>query len=108
MLSWLTHKITGVAIVMFLIIHIWSMAKMAKGPEAFNAVIAAYKTPLFRVGEVLVLGAILFHGLNGTRLIIGEFIPRTMLKHKLAVYLTFILAGVLFVAGGLLMWGAEL
>lgn len=67
MLSWILHRTTGVAIVAYLIIHIWSMAKMSKGPEAFNAVIEAYKTTLFRAGEVLLLGAILFHGTNGLR-----------------------------------------
>ncbi len=107
MLAWILHKITGLAIVAYLIIHIWSMAKMAKGPEAFNAVIETYKTTLFRAGEVLLLGAILFHGTNGLRLIIGEFIPRTMEKHKLLVYLTYVLAGALFIVGGLLMWRAE-
>ncbi len=107
MLSWILHKITGIAIVAYLIIHIWSMAKMAKGPEAFNNVIELYKTPLFRAGEVLLLGAILFHGLNGLRLILGEFIPRTMEKHKLLVYLTYVLAGALFIVGGWIMWRAE-
>ncbi|MFB0515058.1 MAG: succinate dehydrogenase, cytochrome b556 subunit [Candidatus Neomarinimicrobiota bacterium] len=108
MFSWLLHKVTGVAIVAFLIFHIWSMAKMSKGPEAFNAVIEVYKTALYRAGEVLLLGAILFHGLNGLRLIIGEFIPRTLHKHKLAVYLTLFLAGALFIIGGVIMWRAEL
>ena len=107
MLSWILHKITGIAIVAFVLFHIWSMAKMSKGPEAFNAVIELYKTTLYRAGEVLLLGAILFHGTNGLRLIIGEFIPRTMEKHKLLVYLTFLLAVALFVIGGLLMWRAE-
>ncbi len=107
MLSWILHKITGVAVVAYLVIHISSMAKMAKGPEAFNVVIEAYKTLPYRAGEVLLLGAILFHGTNGLRLIIGEFIPRTMEKHKLLVYLTYVLAGALFIVGGLLMWRAE-
>ena len=107
MLAWILHKITGVAIVAYLIIHIWSMAKMAKGPEAFNAVIETYKTTLFRAGEVLLLGAILFHGLNGLRLILGEFTAWAMKRHKLLVYLTYVLAGVLFIVGGLIMWRAE-
>jgi len=107
MLSWILHKITGIAIVAYLIIHIWSMAKMAKGPEAFNAVIETYKTTLFRAGEVLLLGAILFHGLNGLRLILGEFTAWAMKRHKLLVYLTYVLAVVLFIIGGLIMWRAE-
>jgi succinate dehydrogenase / fumarate reductase cytochrome b subunit len=108
MLSWILHKITGIAIVAFVLFHIWSMAKMSKGPEAFNAVIETYKTPFFRVGEVLLLGGILFHGLNGARLILGEFTAWAMKRHKLLIYLTYVLAGVLFVIGGLIMWGAEL
>ena len=107
MLSWILHKITGVAVVAYLVIHIWSMAKMAKGPEAFNAVIETYKTTLFRAGEVLLLGAILFHGLNGLRLILGEFTAWAMKRHKLLVYLTYVLAVVLFIIGGLIMWRAE-
>ena len=108
MLSWILHKITGIAIVAYLILHIWSMAKMSKGPEAFNAAIEIYKTPLYQVGEVLLLGGILFHGLNGIRLILGELSAWVMKRHKLLVYITYVLAGVLFVIGGLIMWGAEL
>ncbi|MBA7595137.1 MAG: succinate dehydrogenase, cytochrome b556 subunit [Calditrichaeota bacterium] len=107
MLSWILHRITGIAVVAYLIIHIWSMAKMAKGPEAFNAVIETYKTTLFRAGEVLLLGAILFHGLNGLRLILGEFTAWAMKRHKLLIYLTYVLAVVLFIIGGWIMWRAE-
>jgi succinate dehydrogenase / fumarate reductase cytochrome b subunit len=107
MLAWIVHKITGVALVAFLIFHIWSMSKMSKGPDAFNAVIEAYKTPLFRAGEILLLGGILFHGINGMRLILGEFTAWAMKQHKLLVYLTYILAGALFLVGAWFMWRAE-
>lgn len=107
MLSWILHKITGVSIVGFLIFHIWGMSQMSKGPEAFNAVIETYKTPLFKVGEVLLLGAILFHGINGMRLILGEFTAWAMRKNKMLAYATYIIAGLLFLIGGLLMWRAE-
>ena len=107
MLSWILHRVTGVSIVGFLIFHIWGMSQMSKGPDAFNAVIEAYKTPLFRVGEVLLLGAILFHGFNGIRLILGEFTAWAMERNKLLAYLVYIFAGALFLIGGLIMWRAE-
>lgn len=107
MISWILHKITGFSIVGFLIFHIWGMSQMSKGPDAFNAVIEAYKTPLFKVGEVLLLGAILFHGFNGMRLIIGEFTHWGMEKHRTLIYLTYGLAGILFIWGGYVMWGME-
>ncbi|MCH7859955.1 MAG: succinate dehydrogenase, cytochrome b556 subunit [Candidatus Marinimicrobia bacterium] len=107
MLSWILHRVTGVSIVGFLIFHIWGMSQMSKGPDAFNAVVEAYKTPLFRVGEVLLLGAILFHGFNGIRLILGEFTAWAMERNKLLAYLVYIFAGALFLIGGLIMWRAE-
>ena len=107
MISWLLHKTTGFAIVSFLIFHIWGMSQMAKGPDAFNAVIEAYKTPLFKIGEVLLLGAILFHGFNGMRIILGEFTRWAMDRHRLLLVLTYLFAGVLFVVGGYFLWVAE-
>lgn len=107
MISWILHKITGFAIVSFLIFHIWGMSQMSKGPDAFNAVIEAYKTPLFKFGEVLLLGAILFHGLNGMRIILGEFTRWAMDRHRLLLVLTYVIAGVLFIIGGIALWRAE-
>ena len=107
MISWILHKITGFAIVSFLIFHIWGMSQMSKGPDAFNAVIEAYKTPLFKFGEVLLLGAILVHGLNGMRIILGEFTRWAMDRHRLLLVLTYVIAGVLFIIGGIALWRAE-
>ena len=110
MLSWLLHRVTGVSIVAFLMFHIWGMSQMSKGPDAFNAVIAAYKTPFCRFGEVMLLGAILFHGINGVRLILGEFTAWAMDNNKMLGYLTYFLAGTLFIIGTLAffyLWGAE-
>lgn len=108
MFAWILHKITGISIVVFLIFHIWGMSQMSKGPEAFNHVIEVYKSPFFRVGEILLLGALLFHGFNGVRLILGEFTTWANTKHKLLLYTTYALAGALFVIGGVIMWRAEL
>ena len=107
MISWILHKITGFAIVSFLIFHIWGMSQMSKGPDAFNADIEAYKTPLFKFGEVLLLGAMLFHGLNGMRIILGEFTRWAMDRHRLLLLLTYMIAGALFLIGGIALWRAE-
>ncbi len=107
MLSWLLHKITGFSIVAFLIFHIWGMSQMSKGPDAFNLVIETYKTPLFKIGEILLLGAIAFHGMNGMRLILGEFTRWAMDKNRLLLILAYLLAGAIFLIGGIVMWRAE-
>ncbi len=46
---------------------------IAWGPEVYNRFVALYTKPVFRVGEVLLAGAVLYHALNGTHIIIIDF-----------------------------------
>ena len=73
MWSWVLHRITGVAIFFFLLVHILDTALVRVSPEAYNAVIGAYKNPIMGVGEVALVGAIVFHALNGLRIILVDF-----------------------------------
>jgi succinate dehydrogenase / fumarate reductase cytochrome b subunit len=73
MWSWVLHRITGVAIYFFLLVHILDTALVRVSPEAYNVVIGAYKTPIMGVGELGLVGAIGFHALNGLRIILVDF-----------------------------------
>jgi succinate dehydrogenase / fumarate reductase cytochrome b subunit len=73
MWSWVLHRITGVAIFFFLLVHILDTALVRVSPEAYNAVIGVYKHPIMGVGEIALVGAILFHALNGLRIILVDF-----------------------------------
>lgn len=72
MWSWVLHRITGVAIFFFLLVHVLDTATVRISPEAYNAVIGAYKNPLMGMGEVVLVGAIVFHALNGLRIILVD------------------------------------
>jgi len=73
MWSWVLHRITGVAIFFFLLVHILDTALVKVSPEAYNAVIGAYKTPIMGLGEIALVAAIGFHALNGLRIILIDF-----------------------------------
>jgi succinate dehydrogenase / fumarate reductase cytochrome b subunit len=73
MWSWVLHRITGVAIFFFLLVHILDTALVRVSPEAYNAVIGTYQTPIMGLGEVALVGAIVFHALNGLRIILVDF-----------------------------------
>ncbi|HSP75324.1 MAG TPA: succinate dehydrogenase, cytochrome b556 subunit, partial [Cryobacterium sp.] len=73
MWSWVLHRITGVAIFFFLLVHIWDTALVRVSPEAYNAVIASYQTPIMGIGEVALVAAIVFHAFNGLRIILIDF-----------------------------------
>ena len=73
MWSWVLHRITGVAIFFFLLVHVLDTALIRVSPEAYNAVISTYQTPIMGLGEVGLVGAIAFHALNGLRIILVDY-----------------------------------
>jgi succinate dehydrogenase / fumarate reductase, cytochrome b subunit len=73
MWSWVLHRITGVAIFFFLLVHVLDTSLVRVSPEAYNAVIGTYQTPIMGLGEVALVGAIVFHAFNGLRIILVDF-----------------------------------
>lgn len=73
MWSWVLHRITGTAIYFFLLVHILDTALVRVSPEAYNAVINTYKTPIMGLGELALVAAIGLHALNGLRIILMDF-----------------------------------
>ena len=73
MWSWVLHRITGVAIFFFLLVHILDTSLIRVSPEAYDAVIGAYKTPIMGLGEIGLVAAIGLHALNGLRIIAIDF-----------------------------------
>jgi len=73
MWSWVLHRITGVGIYFFLLVHILDTALVRVSPEAYNAVIGTYKNPIMGLGELALVAAIGFHALNGLRIILIDF-----------------------------------
>lgn len=98
MFSWLLHRITGVGISLFLGLHLWTQTKMYAGPEAFNAVMEFYKHPLAKAGEILLMGAIIFHALNGLRIVIIDFAEGAR-HHKKLFWGAMAASAVLFAVG---------
>ncbi|GAA1726096.1 succinate dehydrogenase, cytochrome b556 subunit [Microbacterium paludicola] len=73
MWSWVLHRITGVAIFFFLLVHVLDTGLIRMAPEAYDAVIGTYKNPIMGLGEIALVGAILFHAFNGLRIILVDF-----------------------------------
>ncbi|ULE33692.1 succinate dehydrogenase, cytochrome b556 subunit [Mycobacterium sp. IDR2000157661] len=73
MWSWVLHRITGATIFFFLFVHVLDTALVRVSPEAYNAVIETYKTPLIGLMEIGLVVAVLYHALNGIRVILIDF-----------------------------------
>jgi succinate dehydrogenase / fumarate reductase cytochrome b subunit len=73
MWSWVLHRITGATIFFVLFVHVLDTALVRVSPEAYNEVISTYKTPIVGLMEVGLVAAVLYHALNGIRVILIDF-----------------------------------
>ena len=73
MWSWVAHRVTGVLIFFFLFAHVLDTALVRVSPDSYNRVIDTYKTPLVNLMEVGLVGAVLYHALNGLRVMAIDF-----------------------------------
>jgi len=68
------HRLSGLAIFGFLTLHIVDVSLYALSPTTFDEVHALYGTAPMRVFECGLLLALLFHALNGLRLILVDLL----------------------------------
>ena len=92
--SWLLHRVTGVAIILFLFAHVVDTAVVGWGPDAYNRVASVYHNPFVRLLELGLVAAVLYHSINGVRITLIDFFPR-LTRHARALGVATVL---LFVA----------
>ncbi|KQV06075.1 succinate dehydrogenase [Leifsonia sp. Root112D2] len=91
MWSWVLHRITGVAIFFFLLVHVLDTSLVRISPEAYNAVIGTYKNPIMGLGELALVGAITFHAFNGLRIILIDFWSKGPKYQKVMFWIVIVL-----------------
>ena len=75
--SWLAHRITGVAVILFLFAHIIDTAVVAWGPEAYDRVVSVYHNWVVKLLELGLVAAVLYHAINGVKIMVFDFWPST-------------------------------
>lgn len=79
--SWVLHRVTGLGVVFFLTIHVIDTSWAFFYPDLYVHAIAVYQTPLFTIGEFALVAAVVYHALNGLRIIIFDYRPKWW-KHQ--------------------------
>ena len=74
--SWMMHRITGVAVILFLFVHIVDTALVGWGPEAYDKVVAAYHNPIVHLLELGLVISVLYHSINGVKVTLVDFFPK--------------------------------
>ena len=98
-ISFLLRRISGVALVIYLAMHMWVIGSVNQGPEVFNARLNAVQTPIFKLFEVALLAAVVYHAFDGIRLLIVHYFDVTNKRESL-FYAAIAIAAILTVVGG--------
>ncbi len=73
--AWVLHRISGLGTVLFLILHVVDTSWAAFYPEQYEQAIREYQSPLFTIGEFILVACVVFHALNGLRIIVLDYKP---------------------------------
>ena len=79
-LLYIGHRLAGLGTLLFLAIHIVDTStvyfgKLLGQPELYTHAIAIYRSTPFMLGEIMLVAAVLFHGVNGLRIILYDAFP---------------------------------
>ena len=91
MVAWAFHRISGVAIWAFVVLHVIDIYLVGGDPKAYNTLLQIYASPIGRVVETLLGAALLYHALNGLRIIIMDFWPAFTRYHKVLWYANWVI-----------------
>ena len=97
--SWLIHRLTGLGILLFLVIHIVDTFFVVAFPALYDHTVAIYSGivsglhpsvngyywPLrwvFRLSELGLIASVHFHALNGIRIVLFDFWPKAVNHQK--------------------------
>ena len=74
MWAWILHRITGLGLVFYILLHTILMGvSLLSGKEGFDATLSVLMgNPVFELLDTLLLGAVLYHGFNGIRILLFD------------------------------------
>jgi succinate dehydrogenase / fumarate reductase cytochrome b subunit len=105
--AWIYHRISGIALIGYIFLHIYSLSPLTKGEIAFNQKMATYSTPFFLFIEWVLFAFVLFHSLNGIRIVLVDWADGAR-YHKQLYRFSWVAAVILFFAMGFVMFSHEI
>ncbi|MFQ5614309.1 MAG: succinate dehydrogenase, cytochrome b556 subunit [Anaerolineae bacterium] len=95
--AWILHRASGLGVFAFLVIHIIDIYLIGYGPEPFDTLTAIYHHPVARVGHIFLFFGVLFHAINGARIIIFDFWPQLWRHQRRAIWIETVIFLLIFI-----------
>jgi succinate dehydrogenase / fumarate reductase cytochrome b subunit len=80
--AWIFHRISGLAVLLFLTVHIVDTSFVYFAPPLYEEALKLYKSVPFGIGEIFLMAAVLYHAANGIRVALVDFFPQLTTKQR--------------------------
>jgi succinate dehydrogenase / fumarate reductase cytochrome b subunit len=90
-------------VLFYLFMHVVETSTVLFGPEVYNAAVGIFKNLPARLGEVLLMAAVVYHALNGIRVIAMDFWPGLTVYYRPLTYGVIVATVVSMIPLGLIM-----
>ncbi len=74
--SWVLHRISGLGTLLFLFLHVIDTSWAVFYPDLYRSAISQYQSPLFTAGEFALIACVVYHAMNGFRIILFDWRPQ--------------------------------
>ena len=103
-LAWFGHRLSGIGVLVYLFMHIVETSMVLLGPDVYNTTLGLFRNPVIRAGEILLMAALVYHSLNGLKIILIDFVPAATAWYRPLTYGVVIATVVAMVPLALLMF----
>ncbi|HUI30446.1 MAG TPA: succinate dehydrogenase, cytochrome b556 subunit [Candidatus Acidoferrales bacterium] len=105
--AWILHRVTGLGLTAYIYVHIYALTTLTQGERAFDDEMKLFMTPVFKILEWLLFSLVIFHALNGVRIVLVDWANGAR-YHKKILAVVYGLGIALFIGMGFLMFMAPL
>jgi len=102
--SWVLHRITGLGVLLFLVLHVIDTSWAVFYPELYVRAIASYQSPLFTLGEFGLVACVVYHAYNGFRIALIDLRPKWWKHQQRAAYVVLAATAITLVPVFILMF----
>ncbi len=95
--AWILHRASGIGVFAFLALHIFDIYLVGFGPEPFNTLAVIYHHPISRIGHIFLFFGVLFHAVNGIRIVIMDFWPSLWKYQRQSIWIVTVIFLALFI-----------
>jgi succinate dehydrogenase / fumarate reductase cytochrome b subunit len=95
--SWIFHRVSGLLTVAFVVTHVLDSTLVTFFPRLYKKTVKLFQHPLAGIGEIGLIGAVLYHAVNGLKVAVLDMKPEWWRQQKKANQIVQLVFGLLFI-----------